>query len=115
MNRCLTKYLGVVVFVVCAAGFSGCETSPQTAFPTAQTITRSGAAPTTDVATLTRGRKIFTTSCTECHVARPIAGYSVEEWRRNVSVMAPRARLNADDRAALETYLTAARKSLPRG
>lgn len=113
MNRCLTKGLGLVVF--CAGGFSGCESSPQTAFPTAQTVARSGAAPRADVAMLARGRKIFTTRCTECHVARPIAGYSVEQWRHNVSVMAPRARLNADDRAALEIYLIAARESLPRG
>ena len=73
MNHRPIESLGFVVF--CAGGLSGCETSPQTAFPTAQTVARSGA-PEADVATLGQGPKIFTTSCTECHVARPIAGYS---------------------------------------
>lgn len=63
--------------------------------------------------TLERGRKIYTTSCTECHVARPVANYSVAQWRHYVEIMAPRAGLPPQDRAALEAYLIAARESLP--
>lgn len=113
MNRRLISWVGFLAFGT--GGFSGCQSSLQTAFPTAETVARSGAAPGTDLATLALGRKIFTTSCTECHVARPIAAYSVAQWRENVSVMAPRAHLTADDRAALEAYLSAARASWPRG
>lgn len=104
---------GCGLAAACAWVASSCETNPRTAFPTAQTIARSSAAGGSDFATLTQGRKVFTTSCTECHVARPIAGYSVAQWRHNVSVMAPRARLKPADRAALEAYLVAARESVP--
>ena len=92
---------------------SGCKTNWQYALPTAQTVARAGAARGTDVETLARGRKVFATSCTECHVARPIAKYSIEQWRRNIAIMAPRARLKPAQRAALEAYLRAARESLP--
>ncbi len=110
MNYRFVRGFGLAA--ACAWVFSSCETSSRSAFPTAQTIVRSSAARGTDLATLTQGRRIFTTSCTECHVARPIAGYSVAQWRHNVSVMAPRARLKPGDRAALEAYLVAARESL---
>ncbi len=113
MSRRLTNCLGLLLF--CAWPLSGCQVSPQTAFPTAQTVASSGAAPGIDIATLTRGRKIFTTSCTECHVARSIAGYTVEQWRLNINEMAPRAHLKPDERTALEAYLLAARASLPPG
>lgn len=72
-----------------------------------------GGGQNTDVATLDRGRKIYTTSCTECHVARPIAQHSVEQWRHFIGIMAPRAGLQPDDRAALEAYLIAARQASP--
>jgi len=45
-------------------------------------------------------------------VARTIANYSVPEWRRWIDVMAPRAHLAVNDRAALETYVIGARESL---
>jgi hypothetical protein len=55
---------------------------------------------------------IYTTRCTECHVARTIANYSVSQWRHYLSIMAPRAKLATEDRAALENYVIAARESL---
>jgi mono/diheme cytochrome c family protein len=97
----------------CALALSSCETNPQAAFPTTQTIAATGVAQSADLATLSVGRKIYTTSCTECHVARPVAQYSVTQWRRIVGIMAPRAGLKPSDRAALETYLIAAQKSVP--
>src|SRR4029079_8758407 len=101
---------------LCLLVTGGCETSPNTAFPTASAVGgRSGAGQSPDIATLERGRKIYTTSCTECHVARPIADYSVARWRHYVGIMAPRAGLQPSDRAALEAYVVAARQSLPPG
>jgi mono/diheme cytochrome c family protein len=97
----------------CALALSSCETSPQTAFPTTQTITATGMAQSADLATLSAGRKLYTTNCTECHVARPVAQYSIGQWRHIVEIMAPRAGLTPSDRAALEAYLIAARKSVP--
>ena len=90
-----------------------CETNPNVSFPTAQTVaTRTGAGQSANIATLERGRKIYTTSCTECHVARRIANYSVSQWHHYVGIMAPRAGLAPDDRIALESYVVAARESL---
>lgn len=97
----------------CALALSSCETSPQIAFPTAQTMAATGAARSADLATLSVGRKLYTTNCTECHVARPVAQYSVAQWRHIVGIMAPRAGLKPLDRAALEAYLITARKSVP--
>lgn len=102
------RLAGHGVFIVLALG--SCETNPEIAFPTAQAVAFRGGA---GVATLARGRKIYTTSCTECHVARPIAQRSVEQWRLILGVMAPRARLKPDDRAAVEAYLVAARAAAP--
>lgn len=78
-----------------------------------QRLTTAGVAGDATVETLTQGRKIFTTTCTECHVAQPIAHLSVPQWQKTISIMAPRARLTESDRAALEAYVTAARSALP--
>lgn len=91
----------------------GCQTSPEVAFPTAETVAHTGGGRGAEISVLAVGRKIYTTSCTECHVARPIAERSVAQWRQMVNVMAPRANLKPGDRDALETYLVAARQSLP--
>ncbi len=65
------------------------------------------------LATLELGRKVYTTKCTECHVARSIGGYSPERWRHYVGVMAPRAHLSAEEEAAVESYLLTVRATLP--
>ncbi|HEX4666999.1 MAG TPA: hypothetical protein VH207_10390 [Chthoniobacterales bacterium] len=101
---------------ICLFTLGSCGTNPNMAFPPAQTVpTRTGAGQSANIATLERGRKIYTTSCTECHVARPIAKYSVSQWHHYVGIMAPRAGLTPDDRAAVESYVVAARESLPDG
>ena len=106
-------FLGLIVLGT--LGLAGCGTNPQSAYPTAQTLASSGAAQGADETMLAAGRRIFTTSCTECHVARPVAQFSVAQWRHILGVMTPRAGLKPADRAALEAYLVAARESLPPG
>ena len=102
--------------MLCILTFGSCETNPGTAFPTAHAVAaRAGRGESADIATLERGRKIYTTSCTECHVARTIANYSVVQWRHYVNIMAPRAGLEPQDEAAVEAYVIAARESLPGG
>ena len=93
--------------------FGGCENHPNTAFPTAQTVAAQASGGGAGIATLERGRKLYTTRCTECHVARAIDHYSVAQWQHYIGIMAPRAGLKPQDRAAVETYVIAARKSLP--
>ena len=99
----------------CLLALGSCETNPNAAFPTALAVATHAGGKNVDVSTLERGRKIYTTSCTECHVARTIAHYSVAQWRHYVSIMAPRAGLKPQDRAAVEAYVIAARESLPPG
>ena len=111
MNIWSARLTGLGAFCLLVIG--GCETSPNAAFPTASAVAaRAGAGQSADITTLERGRKIYTTSCTECHVARPIADYSVARWRHYVAIMAPRAGLQPNDRAALEAYVVTARQSL---
>ncbi len=99
---------------LCLLALGSCESNPNTTFPTARAVaSHPSGGNDLDLATLERGRKIYTTSCTECHVARPIAHYSVAQWHHYVEIMAPRAGLLPKDRAALETYVIAARQSLP--
>lgn len=112
MKLPILSFLAFAVF--CILAFGSCESHPDTAFPTAHTVAaRARDRYSPDIVTLERGRKIYTTSCTECHVARPIADYSVAQWRHYVSIMSPRAGLKPHDRAAVETYVVAARESLP--
>ena len=111
MRARITQLL-LICFCVLVVG--GCETSPNSAFPTAGAVTAAtGEKQNADFATLERGRKIYTTACTECHVARSIAHYSVAQWHHYVSIMAPRAGLKPQDQAAVEAYVVAARESLP--
>lgn len=112
MDLRLVLFLGLAT--VCAFVICSCETNPSRTFPTAHTVAvRVGEGQSVDVATLERGRKIYTTSCTECHVARPIAHYSVKQWQHYIGIMAPRAGLKPQDQAAVEAYVIAARESLP--
>ena len=99
---------------LCLLVIGGCETSPNAAFPTASAMGRACRRSAERGHCDTRaGSKIYTTNCTECHVARPIADYSVARWRHYVGIMAPRAGLQPSDRAALEAYVVTARQSLP--
>jgi mono/diheme cytochrome c family protein len=94
--------------------FAACGVDPNIAFPPPRRVfVNTGPQATADLATLERGRKIYTTSCTECHVARTIGHYSEEQWHYYIGIMAPRAGLQPNDRAALQAYLLAARRSLP--
>lgn len=98
--------------LLCLFALGSCENHPNVAFPTAGSISAHSSGGRSELVTLERGRKIYTTSCTECHVARNIADYSVPQWRHYVDIMAPRAGLPPSDRAALEAYVIGARESV---
>ena len=92
---------------------AGCATDPKEAFPTSKYLVANSTGNRVSLDTLELGRKVFTTKCTECHVARSIKGYSTKRWRHYVGVMSPRAHLSLEEHAAVESYLVAARASLP--
>ena len=108
-----TREISVLGLGLAGVLFLGaCQSGPAVAFPTAETVATTRGRYEGNVVTLERGRKIYTTRCTECHVARPIAQHSVEQWRHIIGIMAPRAGLEVTDRVALEEYIVAARRSL---
>lgn len=93
---------------LCGMVLGGCQTGPQNVVPEVASLTGRGqrSAP---AAVLLRGRELYTTRCTECHLPQPIAKYSIAQWHTIVGEMAPRAKLNSDDRSALEAYVAAVR------
>ena len=99
----------------CVLLLEGCAAGSGNAFPSAQEIVNRGSASATDTARLQRGRQLFASRCTEFHVARRISNYSVAQWQHYVGMMAPRAGLTPDDRAAVEDYVVKARQSIPSG
>ncbi len=99
----------------CVFLMQGCAGGVGSSFPTAQEIVSQGAAKVTDTDRLQRGRQLFASRCTECHVARRIGSYSVAQWRHYIGIMAPRAALTAEDRAAVEDYIVKSREALPPG
>jgi mono/diheme cytochrome c family protein len=99
------RLLTLGVITLAGLFLNSCATESNPAFPTAEVA---GQKTGRDVATLARGRTIYTTRCTECHVARPVAQFSTSQWRALVAKMAPRAKLDDTDRLAVESYLVAA-------
>ena len=65
-------------------------------------------------ATLISGRRILGERCASCHVLEPVASHSPREWKKILAVMAPRARLNAEQIVQVDAYLTAASTALHR-
>ncbi len=104
-----SRCFGAIILGVCAF-LNGCETTGNSA-PTVQSLSLSSRK--NDLTTLEHGRGVFLRSCAECHTLQPVQNYSASRWHEIVAIMAPRARLNTDDRAALEAYLVAARRSFP--
>jgi mono/diheme cytochrome c family protein len=102
------RLIGAGLLAFAALSFTGCATQSKPAFPTAEVVARKSGS---EVAVLERGRTIYATRCTECHVARPVTRFSAGEWPAQVARMAPRAKLSSEDRFAVESYLVAASSS----
>jgi len=102
------RLIGGGLLALAALSFVGCATQSNSAFPTAEIAARKSG---TELALLARGRTIYATRCTECHVARPVTRFSASEWPAEVARMAPRAKLSSEDQLAVERYLVAASSS----
>lgn len=62
-----------------------------------------------DVELLEQGRRVYVTSCTQCHAAVHIARYSRSDWQGEIlPEMAHEARLNPQEERALIAYIEAA-------
>ena len=91
------------------AFFGGCETISVAPPVTPALVAASHGA---SQATLNAGREVFAGSCTSCHAADPVGKHSPAEWRGIVDDMAPRAKLDPAERAALLAYISAAHASV---
>jgi len=63
--------------------------------------------PGTDIAKLKSGYNIYNGSCTNCHAAKSIQSRSLEEWPKIIDRMAPKAKLNSDEKEAVFKYVMA--------
>lgn len=58
--------------------------------------------------TLENGRLLLTTRCASCHRVYPVAAYPSAKWKTILAEMAPRAKLDTAQHAAVLAYLDAA-------
>lgn len=89
----------------------GCAFLPAPAPEVSPAIMKQANAPK---ATLISGRRILAERCASCHVLVPVASHSPTEWKKILAVMAPRARLNAEQTVQVDAYLTATSTALHR-
>ena len=91
------------------AAMPGCANLANVAPPV--TVAMAGVSGGATAETLIAGRRIFTTQCTACHSADPVADYPFAEWREIVAKMSKRSKLSVAEESALLAYLQAAPKT----
>jgi len=60
---------------------------------------------------LAQGKQINDTKCTTCHGAKRIETRSEESWKHAIDVMAPKAKLSADEKDKLTRYILSYREA----
>jgi mono/diheme cytochrome c family protein len=56
---------------------------------------------------INHGHDLYLTTCTDCHRPRPPQNYTMEQWQTILPKMAKRAKLSADETAAVRAYVVA--------
>lgn len=56
-------------------------------------------------AVLTRGRRLYLTTCARCHAPEPVTKYSASQWSRILPEMIKSSKLNTADAAAVTSYV----------
>ena len=54
---------------------------------------------------VTAGKGIYTTKCSRCHGAKKVDDYTVQQWIPIMDRMAPKARLDAGEKANVTAYV----------
>lgn len=104
MSLRIDKHLARMVgtLLVITAAITGCKSLSQIAPPVDdRLVMTSGAA----VQTLERGRSIYLTPCTACHVAEPIHDYSRQAWAKILPEMAKASKLDPQQAADVRAYI----------
>lgn len=60
---------------------------------------------------LTRGRRLYLTTCVRCHAPEPIANYTLSEWAKIMPEMIQDSKLSVSDAAAVTRYVREFAKS----
>lgn len=56
---------------------------------------------------LKQGATIYTTKCTRCHGAKPVANYNTDQWTRILKGMIPKAKLTDAEAEQVTAYVMA--------
>lgn len=103
-----------VVVLIIAAGVllavSGCGGELQRVTPALVAEANRGGPPTISAETLEAGRTLYVTRCGSCHGLPAIAAYGQPAWKSWVRRMAPKARIDAAQEAALLSYVLAGQR-----
>lgn len=91
--------LGAAVLLI-----AGCKTLEQIAPPANDRLVGTGVAP---LPVLERGRKIYLTKCTACHVAEPVHDYTAAQWAEILPEMNIETNLNPAQAAEVKAYIDA--------
>lgn len=96
-----------------AAGFAlaGCASVDNVAPPVTPALLAHASGASANI--LQEGREIFFGVCTTCHAPDPIGSLTLADWRSAVADMADRSRLSPSRKAALLSYITAAKAAAP--
>lgn len=89
-----------------ALGLGGCASLDTLAPPVSPALLRASRGASSG--TLENGRLILTTRCAACHRVYPVADYPSAKWKTILAEMAPRAKLDLAQHAAVLAYLNAA-------
>jgi mono/diheme cytochrome c family protein len=54
---------------------------------------------------LTRGRRLYLTTCARCHAPEPVTKYSSSQWSRILPEMIKASKLSGADAAAVTSYV----------
>lgn len=91
---------------------AGCMTLEQMAPPVGVDFQRVAQRQHVDVSTLELGRQVYLMDCARCHGVEPISRYSESHWREILPRMGKETKLDAQEQAALNAYVLAARAFL---
>lgn len=111
MRAIIISLLAIILFYSCshkmqpaAQSTAVKEVKPTTTTTTVKTVTTT-TTPKTESAEVVTGKGIYTTKCTRCHEAKPLADWTAQQWVPIINRMAPKARLDDTEKANVTAYV----------
>jgi len=99
----------LLVLVLGAALWAGCQTNLAFAPPISPAFIRAGAQQNADERTLAQGRTLFLSRCIQCHALPEVARFDAPQLTAIVAKMSGRANLSPKQHEAVLKYLLTAR------